>query len=190
MGVSYTQMLKTACQRVLRARDFGLKEADCNVVHLLRGGLNFGLREALAEAYSWNLHSSTFLSAQRRRTLKDSEKWEISESEYRKVVIPKRVRFVLGDVVASGASLKYGLETLLGLVAEHEAQLDSVLFFTIGGPRTQEVFHEMEAQFRAVSPDFEGFQIVYLEGRFPVAERETSLQSSTLGPIFSAGEKP
>ena len=60
-------MLQKACTKVLK----GLKqtemlqpeETETIVLNILRGGLNFGLREALADAFDWNNHGSVFLSS-------------------------------------------------------------------------------------------------------------------------------
>lgn len=180
-GVAYTKLLEKACTRVLGQLQLDLKEAETSVVHLLRGGLNFGLRNALAEAYNWNGHGSCFLSAQRRRKSSNCEDWEIGESDYQKFTIPDTVSLVFGDVVASGASLRHGLETMVRAVNEKGSRLRSILFFTIGGARTESMFHEIEAAIRAQNPDYEGSTIVYLEGRFPVACRETSLKIKVTG---------
>lgn len=180
-GLSYTRKLRQGCVSVLKTLQPELVEAQTVVAHLLRGGLNFGLREALGEAFGWNAHGSTFLSAQRKRTTGDPESWEIRESEYRKLVVPPEVSFVLGDVVASGASLEYGLTTLADAVKERGASLRSILFFTIGGPRTEEVFHAMDARLRREHETYQGSILIYLEGRFPLADRETSLKIKITG---------
>ena len=180
-GLKYTELLRKACASVLKELPVKLKETETSVVHLLRGGLNFGLREALGDAFGWNKHGSSFLSAQRKRKSSNSEDWEISESEYRKFTIPPVVSLVLGDVVASGASLRHGLETMVEAVSEKGSSIRSILFFTIGGPQTEAMFHEVEEVVKAKNPDFEGSTIVYLEGRFPVASRETSLRIKVTG---------
>lgn len=56
-GIAYTDALKQACTSVLKSCSFGLTEESTVVVNVLRGGLNFGLREALARAYGWNSHT-------------------------------------------------------------------------------------------------------------------------------------
>lgn len=180
-GVEYTGKLRTACCRVLRALSLPLVETETSVVHLLRGGLNFGLREALAEAYGWNRHGASFLSAQRKRKSSSPEDWEICESEYRKFVVPSTASLILGDVVASGASLRHGLDTMLDAVRRHGSRLRSIVFFTIGGPRTEEVFGGLEERLRTEHPEYEGSTVIYLEGRFPVAWRDTPLSVKITG---------
>lgn len=178
-GVDYTRALQQACARALPHVSEALEENQTTVVHLLRGGLNFGLREALADAFGWNAHSSTFLSAQRKRKADDPEEWEIGECEYKKLALADTVSLVLGDVVASGASLQYGLESMLEAVKGR--RLRSILFFTIGGPRSEEVFQSLDSRIKATHPDYEGSTVVYFEGRFPVADPATPLQIKITG---------
>ena len=106
-GVHYTDLLQEACTEILRAGGFQLEEKATVVVNILRGGLNFGLRNALADAFGWNLHTTCFLSAQRARNEKDPDSWHITENAYRKLYFPAETSFVIGDVVATGTSLRY-----------------------------------------------------------------------------------
>ena len=68
-GIDYTEKLKTGLKHFFLAYQnlwpFQLQESESQVLSFLRGGLNFGIREALAEAYDWNSHASSFLSSQR-----------------------------------------------------------------------------------------------------------------------------
>lgn len=180
-GYRYTESLSRACQQVLPLLDCSLRESETCVVHLLRGGLNFGLREALARAWNWNNHCSTFLSAQRHRCESNPEEWEIAERDYRKFAFPRSVSVVMGDVVASGASLHYGLETVLDALRERRSTLRNLLFFTIGGPRTEEVLNGFQQRLMEEHPDCEGTTAVYFEGRFPTAEASTRLRIKITG---------
>lgn len=81
----------------------------------MRGGLNFGLREALAESFSWNQHSAAFLQRQRARKTANPEEWYITESDYQKVYLPEKSCIVFGDVVATGTSLEFALNELLNI---------------------------------------------------------------------------
>jgi len=179
-GLEYTESLKTACHNVLQLVDLPLVETETTVVHLLRGGLNFGLRQALGSAYGWNKHGSCFLSAQRHR-VSNSEDWRIAESEYRKFAIPSKVSLVLGDVVASGTSLQHALLTMIDAIKHRGAELCSILFFTIGGHRSEAVFQELEERILAEHPNYKGSTVIYFEGRFPVASPETPLRIKLTG---------
>ena len=95
LGVDYTSALRRSCAEVLRTDSFGLVERETHVLNILRGGLNFGLREALHLAFGWNRHATDFLSAQRTN---GADGWRIDESGYRKLSFAGAVSLVLGDV--------------------------------------------------------------------------------------------
>ncbi len=184
-GVEYTDLLREACSATLEAlaseKLFSMQEMETIVFHVLRGGLNFGLREALATAHGWNRHGSAFISAQRARDSKDSEDWHITESAYKKVYLPKIATAVLGDVVATGTSLEHALQELLKAVDQQGAQLKSILFFTIGGERSEEIIREIDAICMQRYEEYEGSAVIYVEGRFEVAQIDTQLSIRLTG---------
>ena len=100
-GIRYTDKLQAACTAVLKTIDLNVQEESSVVVNILRGGLNYGLRHALADAYGWNQHTTCFISAQRARDNADSEEWHITENAYRKVYLPREASLFIGDVVAT-----------------------------------------------------------------------------------------
>ncbi|MFM1846634.1 MAG: hypothetical protein RL417_108, partial [Pseudomonadota bacterium] len=69
MGINYTRNLAAASAKALQALQksglFNGTERSTSVLTILRGGLNFGLRDALAEAFQWNNHGTWYISAQR-----------------------------------------------------------------------------------------------------------------------------
>ena len=191
MGVHYTRLLQSACTRILSAlkdlRLFDMDEIETIVFHVLRGGLNFGLREALADAYGWNRHGSAFISAQRARDSKGSEDWHITESDYKKVYLTRLCTAVVGDVVATGTSLEHALHELLNAVDQQGAQLKSLLFFTFGGSRAHEIIEEVDAVCRDRFNAYTGATIIYLEGCFKVARIDTPLTIRITGTDLLRG---
>ena len=185
MGIDYTRRLADACSHVLK--DLGengltcLEEDETIVFNILRGGLNFGLREALADAYGWNCHGSSFISAQRARDDESPEQWHIVEGEYAKVCMPKTASIVVGDVVATGTSLEYAMRALVGEAERQGTNLRSVVFFTIGGPRAEEILKATDAMCRQKFPGYEKTTLVYLEGCFTVPVPETPLRIKITG---------
>lgn len=179
-GLQYTTTLRRACVRILAAlaaQDITeLTEAEAVVLHVLRGGLNFGLREALGDAFGWNAHGSLFISAQRARSLTSPSGWHITESHYQKLHLGRRHHVVFGDVVATGTSLFYALHELAKSARAQGSQLAEVLFFTIGGPRSHEIIQSLltDSTWRAIG--LERATVVFLEGIFPVATAETPLR--------------
>ena len=180
-GVRYTDLLRKACTEVLRALPNDLQEAETVVVNILRGGLNFGLRDALAAAYNWNAHTTSFISAQRARDERDTDAWHITENAYRKVYLPPRASFVIGDVVATGTSLRYGLQELVLAAREQKIDVRSILFFTYGGPQSENILSEIDARCRELFPGYEKTTLIYLEGRFAVAASDTPLHVRLTG---------
>jgi hypothetical protein len=185
VGNQYTRLLRKACTSVFThladIQKINIKEYETIVFHILRGGLNFGLREALADAYGWNCHGSAFISAQRARNSKNSEDWHIIESHYKKIYTPKIVTAVFGDVVATGTSLKHAVNELISAVKEQGAQLRSFLFFTIGGKKAEEIICEADKLCRDLFPEYHKSSVVYLEGRFEVANKNTPLFTKITG---------
>ena len=185
MGVDYTRRLKAACAQSLKSiadvQLSCLEESQTIVFNILRGGLNFGLREALADAFSWNNHGSAFISAQRTRDDASPEEWHIIESEYAKVYMPEIASIVIGDVVATGTSLEYAMQALIGEALRQGSQLRSIVFFTIGGPRALEVLEKADAVCREKFPAYEGTILIYLEGCFTVPVPETPVRVKITG---------
>lgn len=180
-GYNYTTKLCTACAKVLQAKPLELNERETVVVNILRGGLNYGLRDALAKAYGWNSHTTCFISAQRARNSADSEDWHITENDYEKVYFPEVASLVIGDVVATGTSLRYALQELLRSALEQRVRLRSILFFTFGGDKAGEILEEIDKQCRELFPGFEKTVLVYFEGRFTCADVNTPLSVRLTG---------
>jgi hypothetical protein len=179
VGIKYTRMLQKACTSVLKGINsigaLSAEECETIVFNVLRGGLNFGLRDALADAYEWNNHGSAFISAQRARVSKDSESWHITESHYKKVYLPNSATVVLGDVVATGTSLQHAVNELISSVEKSRSQLRNIVFFTFGGKRSEEIIEEADSKCRELFPEYEKSIVIYFEGRFGVANKETDL---------------
>lgn len=185
LGIDYTRKLQNACSKVIGGLQqqgaIELEEEETIVFNILRGGLNFGLREAISDAFDWNKIGSSFISAQRARVSKDSEDWHIIESAYKKVYMPDVAQIVVGDVVATGTSLKHGLKALIEQAEINQTHLKSILFFTIGGPKTEEILEEIDALCRRRFPEYEKTTLCYIEGRFIVPSPDTSLTIKITG---------
>ena len=191
LGVEYTNLLETACQQILPGLQendlIHLKEDETIVLNILRGGLNFGLRNALAKAFNWNSHGSAFISAQRARKSSNSEEWYITESDYQKVYVPKKVSLVFGDVVATGTSLHYALEDILQVIKEQDSELHEIIFFTIGGNAANKILSEIDATCRKMFPTYKQSLLVFLEGCFVTAEKNTPVSIKINGTDLLRG---
>ncbi|MGL5920688.1 MAG: hypothetical protein ACRCZQ_09345, partial [Bacteroidales bacterium] len=166
---------------LVNSADLILNENETVVYNILRGGLNFGLRDSLADAFGWNSHSSSFISAQRRRCKDNPEEWEIVEGDYHKLYLKPVSSIVFGDVVATGTSLEHGMEILLDEVKNTGVSIRNIVFFTIGGIKTEEILSKMSVKLKEICPEFEGCYIVYIEGRFIVPDENTPLHIKITG---------
>ncbi len=180
-GCEYTRRLCHACRKVLELSPIALNEKETVVVNILRGGLNYGLRDALADAYGWNTHTTCFISAQRARNSADSEDWHITENDYAKVYFPEVASLVIGDVVATGTSLRYALQELLRSALEQRVRLRSILFFTFGGSKASDILEDIDRQCRELFPGYEKTVLVFFEGCFTCAEVSTPLSVRLTG---------
>jgi uracil phosphoribosyltransferase len=185
MGLEYTDYLQNACTKILQQLSENhltcLEEKQTIVFNILRGGLNFGLREALGRSFGWNRHGCSFISAQRARKDDSPEQWHIVETEYSKVYMPKTASIVIGDVVATGTSLEHAMQALVAEAKRQGTNLRSVVFFTIGGPRAGEILEKMDTMCRKQFPGYEQTTLVYLEGCFTVPVLETKIRIKMTG---------
>lgn len=178
-GLRYTSSLSTASATVLkclcRMGVLNLKETSTTVLNILRGGLNFGLREALGVAYDWNDPPSTFISAQRARDARSPEEWHITENSYRKVHLGSSNQIVFGDVVATGTSLEYGLGELARAAHAQKVTIPEVVFLTIGGPRSHEIIERLHTNAAWRACGLKSSVVVFFEGIFSVATPTTPI---------------
>ncbi|MCC6219804.1 MAG: hypothetical protein IT291_01030 [Deltaproteobacteria bacterium] len=185
VGVNYTAALTKTCTAVLKAfqkkAPFELNEKHATVLNILRGGLNFGLREALFNAFNWNEHASAFISAQRARKSVGSEDWYISENEYQKVYFSPQSCLIFADVVATGTSLAYALQRVLSLARYEEKEIESILFLTIGGIKAEQLLLSADKYCREHFRTYSGAAVIYLEGRFDVATSHSDLRIKISG---------
>ncbi len=181
-GVAYTDALQTAVTRTLQhlwTNEERPQEQSTVVLNILRGGLNYGIRNALHTAFGWNRHSSAFISSQRARDQKGG--WYITENRYQKVNVPDHAHIMFGDVVATGVSLEHALLRMVEIAQEQHRVIDSMTFFTIGSQRAEEIMERVDATCREQFPDYRGSRIVYVEGVFGVPGEESTLHIALSG---------
>ena len=191
-GVKYTVTLREACSSIFKTMQrkelLKLRETETVVFNILRGGLNFGLREALNKAFGWNRHGTAFISEQRARNQDNPESWYITDDEYRKVYLPPVSSVVMGDVVATGGSLRHAISALLQSAAAQQSSLRSMVFFTIGGPAAETAIVQADMQCRKLFPDYEQTVLIYLEGIFQIAAADTPVRLKITGTDLLRGD--
>ena len=178
-GTKYTNALRTTCTeliKALRGSDllFGT-EHSTTVFNILRGGLNYELRGALADALGWWRHGSIFISAQRQSDPKDPSSWSITESSYRKTELPPKADIICADVVATGTRLRHAFSVIKDAAIEQSAEINSITFITIGAPQTEDILEELDRDFKNTFKNYRGTSLIYLEGRFLCATPKVKL---------------
>jgi hypothetical protein len=148
-------------------------ETSLCVLHLLRGGLNFGLRGALGQAFGFVRHGSAFMSSQRCQA---GGAWGVAEDSYRKLDIPDGAVLLIGDVVATGVTLEHGLEVLRRHMLDIGVAPKAMVFATLGGPRAEEVLTATHRRWRESFPGFTRTCLTYIEGRFTLAGEQSPLR--------------
>jgi hypothetical protein len=178
LGVDYTNRLQSAMASGLSEAPFRdwisrhAEERTC-VVHFLRGGLNFGLRDALHRAYGFNRHCSAFMSSQRFRA---DGRWGVKENMYRKLEIPRDAILVMGDVVATGVTMGSGLDVIFDHVREIGSSIKGLVFFTIGCHKAEKLLASLHERMRDAFEGYEQTILVYVEAKFRLVDSKTPLR--------------
>ncbi len=178
LGCEYTAALRSAMVAALAAAPFRDLVASTPptrvcVLHFLRGGLNFDLRNALHEAYGLNALASVFMSSQRFRV---EGRWQVREDMYRKLQVPPGAVLLAADVVATGVTVANGLEVVLEHVRQIGSSIRALVFFTIGCHKLEKCLAALEPRLREASPDYLGSHVVYLEGKLRLVDSRTPLR--------------
>lgn len=149
-----------------------ISSKQVNVYHILRGGLNFEMRNALHKAYGYKWHSSSYISSQRHE--KDGE-FAIADDSYRKFQIPDNATIYSADILASGASLDNSLHYLNNYLTSENIRIKKFIFATIGCSRAEDVLKKWDSVFKKNHPEYERTILIYIEGRFALGNKKLPL---------------
>ena len=177
INTSFTNLMQNGITNALKGinileRISKINSRTVNVFHILRGGLNFMVRDALKKAFGYKWHSSSYISSQ--RILKEG-KFEVSEDQYRKFILPDNATIYTADIVASGISLNHALQYLYNFLKAKNYHLKNMIFITIGCVEAEKVLEKWHKVFKAEYSGYEKTFMIYLEGRFALASRNTPL---------------
>jgi len=159
----YTALLRetVAALRYLLSTGLG---GDFDILTILRGGLNYPLEEACAEA-GIRVRDMHFVSCE--RIIENSVITGL-EIKYEKLRPTPGRTLAVGDIIASGATLERCLDYVVGEFKRRGGSIRRMVFFTIGGTRAVELMEEMTPRLRELFPGFEGFDCFFFEGMFTV----------------------
>ena len=170
--LAYPEVVGFDCYRALldATRD-GLKfllptapAGGMDIFTILRGGLNYPLEEAAFEC-GIPVREMHFVSCE--RVIEDHKILGL-EVRYQKITpSPERV-VAIGDILATGDTLRLCFEHLINEFYRCGGSLRRFIFFTIGGTRAIDLFENLTAKVKALFPGFEGFDCCFFEGMFTV----------------------
>ncbi len=177
INCDFTELMRNGITNALKSLNHleklsMINSRNVNVYHILRGGLNFQIRDVLRKAFGYKWHSSSYISSQR---VKEGVQFVISEDAYRKFEVPNNATIYSADIVASGASLDNSLVYLEKYLEQKQLELKNFVFITIGGIRAEEVLEKWDTRFKQTHPGYEKTVLIYLEGRFALGGIETPL---------------
>lgn len=137
---------------------------DSSILTILRGGLNYPLEECCS-ACGIQVSTMNFLSCERIIRNKEIVGLDI---KYEKLRIQKDTQLMIGDIVASGDTLRVCFKYLIDTFKEKGGSIKRIIFFTIGGTRAFDMMESLYAQMHDAWPEFDGFDCVFYEGIFTV----------------------
>lgn len=173
----FTNLMKNGITNTLKGLNniehlSSVSSKQVNVYHILRGGLNFEMRNALHKAFGYKWHSSSYISSQRHE--KDGE-FLITDDSYRKFQIPDNATVYSADIVASGVSLDNSLHFLDNYLTAENLKIKNFVFVTIGCSKAEDVLEKWDLNFKKNHPEYKKTILIYLEGRFALGDKKLPL---------------
>ncbi len=156
-----------------------LDDTRSGVLCFLRGGLNFDLANALGDAFGFEKQSVSYMTSQRDKD--KNGRWFIKDAQYQKFVFERNSVIFCGDIVATGSTVANGVETLLQNAKNSGRPIRRLVFFTIGCHKLEKILETFFDPFRAAFKGFEGIDVIYLEGKFHLADSKTDVEIKVQG---------
>ena len=133
-----------------------------NIVNILRGGLNFPIEEACTGKHI-DLQGISFVSSE--RVFLDDRVSRI-ESNYRKITVVPDATVIIGDIIASGETIKNVINLIVETYIKHNSEINRLFILTIGTDNALEAISEIEEKLKRRWPSFEGICVFFIEGVF------------------------
>ncbi len=141
----------------------GLQD-QVNILTILRGGLNYPIEECAFRA-GLEVTNMDFLSCER---IIEDDVIKGLDVRYQKVRTCRDCVLLIGDIIASGATLRMCMDHVIHWFHDHGGSFKRIVFFTIGGSNAIDLMEDLAEQIRRESPAFEGFTCFFYEGIFNV----------------------
>ena len=144
------------------------KGGDVDILTILRGGLNYPLEEACFRN-GIRVGDIHFVSCE--RIIEDRVITGL-EIKYEKLRITRDRTLVIGDIIATGDTLRLCLDQVVDRFRRRGGSIRKIIFFTIGGTRAIDLMEKKADEIRSIFPGFEGFECFFYEGVFTVYENQ------------------
>ena len=137
--------------------------SKANILSILRGALNYPLEESLYNV-GIEVHDISFLSSE--RVFDENGVPNGLVIKYNKMAMIPDSTLLIGDIIASGATLMQCMRYVTEHYRNNDAALKNIIIFTIGGTKALDMLETMTREIREYWPEFEGFITVFYEGIF------------------------
>lgn len=161
IGLDFYLRLKQPTQNILQFVSTSLHLQSVCVLNIMRGGLNFPIEES-SHNIGLSIEGVSFVTTE-RRTDENSSSCRITDS---KITLCNDATFVIGDIVASGDTLKETVRTMVHLYSLAKLRFKRIVLITFGTTETIRVIHEMNHEIRESWSDYEGITTFFYEGIF------------------------
>ena len=172
-GYEFSKSLENVSANILKVMPYfsnlDFVETDSAVLNVMRAGLCFELRKALADVNEWNQHSSIFICPQ---NLSTDDNIHIIEKIHKDYDLPQECSLFIGDIIATGESLYKALELIVNEANEHKCQIKNIVLITFGSINAEIIISKIAEQCYNLFDAFKGVEIFYIEGRFEISENE------------------
>lgn len=162
---SYLCMIPSTIAALDHFINVGLS-GDISILTILRGGLNYPLEEC-CHRMGLTVRNMNFVSCE--RVIEDGVITGL-DIRYEKLHAEKGCTLMIGDIIASGDTLRMCLEQVVDKFRRRGGSIRKIIFFTIGGSKAIRQMERLHVKISRMWPEFEGFQCVFYEGIFNVYE--------------------
>lgn len=139
---------------------------EVDILTILRGGLNYPLEECCYKA-GIRVPNMQFISCER---IIENGVITGLDIKYEKIHIARDITLMIGDIIASGDTLRLCLSQVIDRFRRKGGSLKRIIFFTVGGTKALPLMERFTDSIRALFPEFEGFYCFFYEGIFTVYE--------------------
>ncbi|MDO5443297.1 MAG: hypothetical protein Q4G10_06460 [Bacteroidia bacterium] len=162
---SYKCMLPSTEVALDYLKESGLSD-DISILTILRGGLNYPLEECCHNV-GITVKNMNFVSCERK--IEDGVITGL-DIRYEKLHAEKDCTLMIGDIIASGDTLRLCLEQVVDRFRRRGGSIRKIIFFTIGGTKAITLMEKLTTGIQKIWPNFVGFQCIFYEGIFSVYE--------------------